>query len=72
MLMKDCELIGRLYYKEGHDLYHWRQGWFSLVSSELFFYPEDDHTNEVVLQLKRLQELSKNPQTHMNTNLKWY
>ncbi|XP_017328101.1 arf-GAP with Rho-GAP domain, ANK repeat and PH domain-containing protein 2 isoform X1 [Ictalurus punctatus] len=66
MLMKDCELIGRLYYKEGHDLYHWRQGWFSLVSSELFFYPEDDHTNEVVLQLKRLQELTVS--THLESD----
>ncbi|MCJ8731477.1 hypothetical protein PDJAM_G00200070 [Pangasius djambal] len=58
LLKKDCELIGRLYYKEGHDFYHWKQGWFSLVGSELFLHPVDEHTNEVVLQLKRLQELT--------------
>ncbi|KAK3568028.1 hypothetical protein QTP86_028618 [Hemibagrus guttatus] len=58
LLKKDYDLIGRLYYKEGHDLYHWRQGWLSLVGSELFLHPEDKHTNEVVLQLKRLQELT--------------
>ncbi|KAI5104366.1 arf-GAP with Rho-GAP domain, ANK repeat and PH domain-containing protein 2, partial [Silurus meridionalis] len=58
LLNQDCELIGRLYYKEGHDLYHWRQGWFSLVGSELFLYSKDVHVNEVVLQLKRLQELT--------------
>lgn len=69
LLKKDCELIGRLYYKEGHDLYHWRKGWFSLVGSELFLYPDDECVNEVVLQLKRLQELSKNTQAHENPSL---
>ncbi|XP_058251060.1 arf-GAP with Rho-GAP domain, ANK repeat and PH domain-containing protein 2 isoform X2 [Hemibagrus wyckioides] len=58
LLKKDYDLIGRLYYKEGHDLYHWRQGWFSLVGSELFLHPEDKHISDVVLQLKRLQELT--------------
>ncbi|XP_062849648.1 arf-GAP with Rho-GAP domain, ANK repeat and PH domain-containing protein 2 [Trichomycterus rosablanca] len=58
LLKKDCELIGRLYYKEGHDLYHWRRGWFSLVGSELFFCPEAESMTEAVIQLKRLQELT--------------
>ncbi|XP_047671506.1 arf-GAP with Rho-GAP domain, ANK repeat and PH domain-containing protein 2 isoform X2 [Tachysurus fulvidraco] len=58
LLKKDYDLIGRLYYKEGHDLYHWRRGWFSLVGSELFLHPEDEHVNEMVLQLKRLQEIT--------------
>uniref|UniRef100_A0AAR2L5N9 ArfGAP with RhoGAP domain, ankyrin repeat and PH domain 2 n=1 Tax=Pygocentrus nattereri TaxID=42514 RepID=A0AAR2L5N9_PYGNA len=58
LLKKDCELVGRLYYKEGHDLYHWRKGWFSLIGCELFFCPEDEHVTEGLLQLKRLQELS--------------
>ncbi|XP_017555122.1 arf-GAP with Rho-GAP domain, ANK repeat and PH domain-containing protein 2 isoform X1 [Pygocentrus nattereri] len=58
LLKKDCELVGRLYYKEGHDLYHWRKGWFSLIGCELFFCPEDEHVTEGLLQLKRLQELT--------------
>uniref|UniRef100_A0A8B9KC32 ArfGAP with RhoGAP domain, ankyrin repeat and PH domain 2 n=1 Tax=Astyanax mexicanus TaxID=7994 RepID=A0A8B9KC32_ASTMX len=58
LLKKDCELVGRLYYKEGHDLYHWRTGWFCLVGCELFFCPEDKQVAEGVLQLKRLQELT--------------
>ncbi|XP_072543701.1 arf-GAP with Rho-GAP domain, ANK repeat and PH domain-containing protein 2 isoform X2 [Salminus brasiliensis] len=59
LLKKDCELVGRLYYKEGHDLYHWRTGWFCLVGCELFFCPQDKHTSEEgLVQLKRLQELT--------------
>ncbi|TSL40981.1 Arf-GAP with Rho-GAP domain, ANK repeat and PH domain-containing protein 2 [Bagarius yarrelli] len=63
LLKKDCELFGRLYYKEGHDFYHWRRGWFSLVGSELFLYPDGEQINEAILQLKRLQELTVS--THM-------
>ncbi|XP_066537264.1 arf-GAP with Rho-GAP domain, ANK repeat and PH domain-containing protein 2 [Hoplias malabaricus] len=58
LLKKDCELVGRLYYKEGHDLYHWRMGWFSLVSCELFYSPDSEHVTKGLLQLKRLQELT--------------
>ncbi|XP_076828614.1 LOW QUALITY PROTEIN: arf-GAP with Rho-GAP domain, ANK repeat and PH domain-containing protein 2 [Brachyhypopomus gauderio] len=58
LLKKDYELIGRLYYKDGHDLYHWRIGWFTLVGSELFFCPDGEHMFEGILQLKRLQELT--------------
>lgn len=58
---KDCELIGRLHYKEGHDLYHWRMGWFLLEGSALHFSPGDKEGEEEVLQLKQLQELSKLP-----------
>lgn len=58
-MQKDCELIGRLHYKEGHDLYHWRMGWFLLEGSALHFSPGDEEGEEEVLQLKQLQELSK-------------
>lgn len=58
LLQKDGDLIGRLKYKEGHDLYHWRMGWFTLEGSALRFTSGDDEEEEV-LQLKQLQELSK-------------
>ncbi|XP_042616728.1 arf-GAP with Rho-GAP domain, ANK repeat and PH domain-containing protein 2-like isoform X1 [Cyprinus carpio] len=58
LLRQDSELIGRLHYKEGHDLYHWRMGWFALVASELYFCSADEDEEEGVLQLKRLQELT--------------
>ncbi|XP_058637762.1 arf-GAP with Rho-GAP domain, ANK repeat and PH domain-containing protein 2 isoform X2 [Onychostoma macrolepis] len=63
LLRQDSELIGRLHYKEGHDLYHWRMGWFALVGSELYFRSGDEDEEEGVLQLKRLQELTVS--THM-------
>ncbi|XP_016142739.1 arf-GAP with Rho-GAP domain, ANK repeat and PH domain-containing protein 2 [Sinocyclocheilus grahami] len=63
LLRLDNELIGRLHYKEGHDLYHWRMGWFALVGSELYFCSGDEDEEEGVLQLKRLQELTVS--THM-------
>ncbi|XP_052457293.1 arf-GAP with Rho-GAP domain, ANK repeat and PH domain-containing protein 2 [Carassius gibelio] len=63
LLRQDSELIGRLHYKEGHDLYHWRMGWFALVASELYFCSGDEDEEEGVLQLKRLQELTVS--THM-------
>lgn len=58
-MQRDSELIGRLYYKEGHDLYHWRLGWFVLDGSALHFSSGDNEEEEEVLQLKQLQELSK-------------
>uniref|UniRef100_A0A3P8SBI6 ArfGAP with RhoGAP domain, ankyrin repeat and PH domain 2 n=1 Tax=Amphiprion percula TaxID=161767 RepID=A0A3P8SBI6_AMPPE len=58
LVRKDSELIGRLHYKEGHDLYHWRVGWFMLEGSALFFSSGDEEGEEEVLQLKQLQELS--------------
>ncbi|XP_077085632.1 arf-GAP with Rho-GAP domain, ANK repeat and PH domain-containing protein 2 isoform X1 [Siphateles boraxobius] len=63
LLRQDSELIGRLHYKEGHELYHWRMGWFALVGSELYFCSGDEDEEEGVLQLKRLQELTVS--THM-------
>lgn len=60
LVRRDSELIGRLHYKEGHDLYHWRPGWFVLAGSTLRFTPGERDSEEEVLQLKRLQELSKN------------
>lgn len=60
LVQKDGELIGRLHYKEGHDLYHWRVGWFLLEGSALHFSSGEEEGEEEVLQLKQLQELSKN------------
>uniref|UniRef100_A0A674MHQ9 ArfGAP with RhoGAP domain, ankyrin repeat and PH domain 2 n=1 Tax=Takifugu rubripes TaxID=31033 RepID=A0A674MHQ9_TAKRU len=60
LVRRDSELIGRLHYKEGHDLYHWRPGWFVLAGSALHFSAGQRDGEEAVLQLKRLQELSKN------------
>uniref|UniRef100_A0A4W6EBS6 ArfGAP with RhoGAP domain, ankyrin repeat and PH domain 2 n=1 Tax=Lates calcarifer TaxID=8187 RepID=A0A4W6EBS6_LATCA len=60
LVQKDSELIGRLHYKEGHDLYHWRMGWFMLEGSALHFSSGEEEGEEEVLQLKQLQELSKN------------
>lgn len=56
---RESELIGRLHYKEGHDLYYWRLGWFMLEGSALHFSPGDEAGEEEVLQLKQLQELSE-------------
>ncbi|KAM9407748.1 LOW QUALITY PROTEIN: arf-GAP with Rho-GAP domain, ANK repeat and PH domain-containing protein 2 [Salvelinus alpinus] len=56
MLRRDCELIGRLYFKEGHDLYHWRVGWFALEGSALYFSCGERTLG--AMQLKQLQELT--------------
>ncbi|XP_061769570.1 arf-GAP with Rho-GAP domain, ANK repeat and PH domain-containing protein 2 [Nerophis ophidion] len=58
LVQKDSELVGRLFYKEGHDLYHWRTGWFVLAGSVLHFGSGDDGGEEEVLHLKQLQELT--------------
>uniref|UniRef100_A0A3Q2XVM0 PH domain-containing protein n=1 Tax=Hippocampus comes TaxID=109280 RepID=A0A3Q2XVM0_HIPCM len=58
LVRENSELIGRLLYKEGHDLYHWRTGWFVLAGSVLHFGPGDDEGDEEVLRLKQLQELT--------------
>ncbi|XP_070710813.1 arf-GAP with Rho-GAP domain, ANK repeat and PH domain-containing protein 2 [Pempheris klunzingeri] len=63
LVRKDVELIGRLHYKEGHDLYHWRVGWFTLEGSALHFSPGDEEGDEEVLQLKQLQELTVSTHT---------
>uniref|UniRef100_A0A8K9XQ76 Arf-GAP with Rho-GAP domain, ANK repeat and PH domain-containing protein 2 n=1 Tax=Oncorhynchus mykiss TaxID=8022 RepID=A0A8K9XQ76_ONCMY len=57
MLRRDCELIGRLYFKEGHDLYHWRVGWFALEGSALYFSSGEEESTLGAMQLKQLQEL---------------
>ncbi|XP_034020397.1 arf-GAP with Rho-GAP domain, ANK repeat and PH domain-containing protein 2 isoform X2 [Thalassophryne amazonica] len=57
LLQRDGELIGRLRYKEGHDLYRWRMGWFVLEGSTLHFSSGEDEEEEV-MQLKQLQELT--------------
>ncbi|KAK7909784.1 hypothetical protein WMY93_014468 [Mugilogobius chulae] len=58
LVQKESELIGRLFLKEGHDLYHWRLGWFVLEGSTLRFSSGDEDGTEEVLQLKQLQELT--------------
>nr|XP_046237529.1 arf-GAP with Rho-GAP domain, ANK repeat and PH domain-containing protein 2 isoform X2 [Scatophagus argus] len=63
LVQRDSELIGRLHYKEGHDLYHWRVGWFMLEGSALHFSPGEDEGEEEVLQLKQLQELTVSTHT---------
>ncbi|KAM9834175.1 arf-GAP with Rho-GAP domain, ANK repeat and PH domain-containing protein 2 isoform 2-T2 [Syngnathus typhle] len=57
-VQENSEVIGRLLYKEGHDLYHWRTGWFILAGSVLHFGPGDEEGDEGVLRLKQLQELT--------------
>ncbi|CAB1351871.1 unnamed protein product, partial [Coregonus sp. 'balchen'] len=64
MLRRDCELIGRLYFKEGHDLYHWRVGWFALEGSALYFSSGKEESTQGAMQLKQLQELSKTVYIH--------
>ncbi|XP_030205747.1 arf-GAP with Rho-GAP domain, ANK repeat and PH domain-containing protein 2 [Gadus morhua] len=56
MLGGDCELFGRLHYREGHDLYHWRVGWFALAGSALNY--SSGEGSEAELQLRQLQELT--------------
>ncbi|XP_050931666.1 LOW QUALITY PROTEIN: arf-GAP with Rho-GAP domain, ANK repeat and PH domain-containing protein 2 [Lates calcarifer] len=63
LVQKDSELIGRLHYKEGHDLYHWRMGWFMLEGSALHFSSGEEEGEEEVLQLKQLQELTVSTHT---------
>ncbi|XP_037832343.1 arf-GAP with Rho-GAP domain, ANK repeat and PH domain-containing protein 2 isoform X2 [Kryptolebias marmoratus] len=63
LVQKDGELIGRLQYKEGHDLYHWRTGWFTLEGSALHFSSGEEEGEEEVLQLKQLQELTVSTHT---------
>ncbi|XP_059503090.1 arf-GAP with Rho-GAP domain, ANK repeat and PH domain-containing protein 2 isoform X2 [Stegostoma tigrinum] len=55
---RDYELIGRLYYKDVHNLEHWKTGWFALDKSQLCFCPEQDVVEEDSVHLKRLQELT--------------
>ncbi|KAF7659895.1 hypothetical protein LDENG_00291330 [Lucifuga dentata] len=66
MVQKDSELIGRLHYKEGQDLYRWRTGWFMLEGSTLHFSSgeeEEEEEMEEVLRLKQLQELTVSTHT---------
>ncbi|XP_015258424.1 PREDICTED: arf-GAP with Rho-GAP domain, ANK repeat and PH domain-containing protein 2-like, partial [Cyprinodon variegatus] len=63
LVRKDSELIGRLQYKEGHDLYHWRMGWFMLEGSTLHFSSGEEEADEEVLRLKQLQELTVSTHT---------
>ncbi|XP_039997410.1 arf-GAP with Rho-GAP domain, ANK repeat and PH domain-containing protein 2 [Xiphias gladius] len=63
LVQKDSELIGRLHYKEGHDLYHWRMGWFMLEGSALHFSSGEEEGEEEVLQLKQLHELTVSKHT---------
>ncbi|XP_041130466.1 arf-GAP with Rho-GAP domain, ANK repeat and PH domain-containing protein 2 [Polyodon spathula] len=59
---KDYELIGRLYYKEGSNIYQWGVGWFALDKACLYFCDELHSAGVESLQLKRLQELTVSTQ----------
>ncbi|XP_042256741.1 arf-GAP with Rho-GAP domain, ANK repeat and PH domain-containing protein 2 [Thunnus maccoyii] len=63
LVQRDSELIGKLHYKEGHDLYHWRLGWFALEGSALHFSSGEEAGEEEVLQLKQLHELTVSTHT---------
>ncbi|XP_028284564.1 arf-GAP with Rho-GAP domain, ANK repeat and PH domain-containing protein 2 isoform X2 [Parambassis ranga] len=63
LVQRDCDLIGKLHYKEGHDLYYWRIGWFMLEGSALHYSSGEEGGEEEVLQLKQLQELTVSTQT---------
>ncbi|KAK5848343.1 hypothetical protein PBY51_005967 [Eleginops maclovinus] len=63
LVQREGELIGRLHYKEGHDLYHWRVGWFVLEGSALHFSSGEEEEKEEMLQLKQLQELTVSTHT---------
>ncbi|XP_051895468.1 arf-GAP with Rho-GAP domain, ANK repeat and PH domain-containing protein 2 isoform X2 [Pristis pectinata] len=67
---RDYELIGRLYYKDVHNLENWRAGWFALEKSRLCFCPEQDVAEEDSVHLKRLQELTVSIQTERNNEKK--
>ncbi|XP_067893092.1 arf-GAP with Rho-GAP domain, ANK repeat and PH domain-containing protein 2 [Heterodontus francisci] len=60
---RDYELIGWLYYKDVHNLEHWKAGWFALEKSQLCFCSEKDMAEEDSVHLKRLQELTVSTQT---------
>uniref|UniRef100_A0A4W3I6U0 ArfGAP with RhoGAP domain, ankyrin repeat and PH domain 2 n=1 Tax=Callorhinchus milii TaxID=7868 RepID=A0A4W3I6U0_CALMI len=66
LLKKDYELIGRLYYKDVHNLERWSAGWFTLEKSKLCFCPEQDGAEEDSVYLKRLQELTVTTQLEHN------
>ncbi|XP_040886964.1 arf-GAP with Rho-GAP domain, ANK repeat and PH domain-containing protein 2 isoform X2 [Toxotes jaculatrix] len=63
LVQRDSELIGKLYYKEGHDLYYWRIGWFMLEGSTLHFSSGEEEGKEEVIQLKQLHELTVSTHT---------
>ncbi|XP_030609581.1 LOW QUALITY PROTEIN: arf-GAP with Rho-GAP domain, ANK repeat and PH domain-containing protein 2 [Archocentrus centrarchus] len=63
LVRQESELIGRLHYKEGHDLYYWRTGWFMLEGSTLHFSSGEEEGEEEVIQLKQLQELTVSTHT---------
>ncbi|NWU89058.1 ARAP2 protein, partial [Upupa epops] len=59
LLERDCDLLGQLYYKDGHNLEQWRKGWFAVEKSSLYFCLEMENAGEESIYLRRLQELSK-------------
>ncbi|XP_062899388.1 arf-GAP with Rho-GAP domain, ANK repeat and PH domain-containing protein 2 [Mobula hypostoma] len=67
---KDYELIGRLYYKDVHNLENWKAGWFALEKSQLCFCPEQGVAEEDSVHLKKLQELTVSIQTEKHNEKK--
>ncbi|XP_042664183.1 arf-GAP with Rho-GAP domain, ANK repeat and PH domain-containing protein 2 isoform X2 [Tyto alba] len=58
LLERDCDLVGRLYYKDCHNLDQWRKGWFAIEKSSLYFCLEMENAEEDSIYLRRLQELT--------------
>uniref|UniRef100_A0A8D0GIH5 ArfGAP with RhoGAP domain, ankyrin repeat and PH domain 2 n=1 Tax=Sphenodon punctatus TaxID=8508 RepID=A0A8D0GIH5_SPHPU len=58
LLDRDYDVIGQLYYKDCHNLDHWRKGWFAIEKSSLHFHLELENTQEGSVHLRRLQELT--------------
>ena len=57
----DYDLIGQLFYKDCHALDQWRKGWFAMDKSSLCFCLQTQEAQEERMNLRRLQELSKDP-----------
>ncbi|XP_072476540.1 arf-GAP with Rho-GAP domain, ANK repeat and PH domain-containing protein 2 isoform X2 [Notamacropus eugenii] len=54
----EYELIGQLYYKDCHTLDQWKKGWFAMDKSRLHFCLQMENTEEELMYLRRLQELT--------------
>uniref|UniRef100_A0AAR2JRH6 ArfGAP with RhoGAP domain, ankyrin repeat and PH domain 3 n=1 Tax=Pygocentrus nattereri TaxID=42514 RepID=A0AAR2JRH6_PYGNA len=59
LLAREFERVGMLRYKAMLDPQQWKEGFFVLQKSNLFICPGNDGAAEDIINLKRLQELSK-------------
>ncbi|XP_060682327.1 arf-GAP with Rho-GAP domain, ANK repeat and PH domain-containing protein 1 isoform X1 [Hemiscyllium ocellatum] len=60
LMNHEFERIGRLQYKDGLNLEQVKVGWFALVSSMLYVWFQDSDKEEAI-NLRKLQELSEQP-----------